>query len=151
MVICVTNRTLCKDDFLKRVESICQAGPKFIILREKDLDRKEYTQLAAQCLAICKTYGIQLVLHTHIQSALDLGVTAIHLPLPILKQESKRLNAFTMIGTSVHAVEEVALAQNRRSYLPNGLQSGFKTSRHLFLSKGTKRITYSRLSHWRHT
>ena len=83
MVICVTNRTLCKDDFLKRVESICQAGPKFIILREKDLDRKEYTQLAAQCLAICKTYGIQLVLHTHIQSALDLGVTAIHLPLPI--------------------------------------------------------------------
>ena len=112
MVICVTNRTLCKDDFLKRVESICQAGPKFIILREKDLDRKEYTQLAAQCLAICKTYGIQLVLHTHIQSALDLGVTAIHLPLPILKQESKRLNAFTMIGTSVHAVEEVALAQN---------------------------------------
>ena len=112
MVICVTNRTLCKDDFLKRIESICKAGPKFIILREKDLDRKEYTQLAAQCLAICKTYGIQLVLHTHIQSALDLGVTAIHLPLPILKQESKRLNAFTMIGTSVHAVEEVALAQN---------------------------------------
>ena len=42
MVICVTNRTLCKDNFLKRVESICQAGPKFIILREKDLDRKEY-------------------------------------------------------------------------------------------------------------
>ena len=110
MVICVTNRTLCKDNFLKRVESICQAGPKFIILREKDLDRKEYTQLAAQCLAICKTYGIQLVLHTHIQSALDLGVTAIHLPLSILKQESKYLNAFTMIGTSVHAVEEVAKA-----------------------------------------
>lgn len=50
MVICVTNRTLCKDNFLKRIESICKAGPKFILLREKDLDRKEYTQLAAQCL-----------------------------------------------------------------------------------------------------
>ena len=80
MVICVTNRALCKDDFLKRIESICKAGPKFIILREKDLDKKEYTQLAAQCLAICKAYEIQLILHTHIQSALDLGVTAIHLP-----------------------------------------------------------------------
>ncbi len=40
MVICVTNRTLCKDNFLKRVESICQAGPKFIILREKRFRQK---------------------------------------------------------------------------------------------------------------
>lgn len=111
MVICVTNRTLCKEDFLKRMTSICKAGPKFIILREKDLDRKDYTQLAAQCLAICKTYGVQLVLHTHIQAALELGITAIHLPLPILKQESKQLDAFTMIGTSIHDVKEVALAQ----------------------------------------
>ncbi len=28
MVICVTNRALCKDNFLKRIESICKAGPK---------------------------------------------------------------------------------------------------------------------------
>lgn len=111
MVICVTNRTLCKEDFLKRITSICKAGPKFIILREKNLDLKDYTQLAAQCLAICKTYDIQLVLHTYIQAALELGVKAIHLPLPILKQKSNQLDAFTIIGTSVHAVEEVALAQ----------------------------------------
>ena len=35
----------------------------------------------SETYGICKTYGIQLVLHTHIQSALDLGV-----PLPLITE-----------------------------------------------------------------
>ena len=63
-----------------------------------------------------------------------------------------------MIGTSVHAVEEVALAQNLgATYLIAGhifqtdCKADLKPRGISFYQKGTKRITYSRLSHWRHT
>ena len=36
-VLCVTNRQLCREDFLTRLERIAAAKPAGIILREKDL------------------------------------------------------------------------------------------------------------------
>lgn len=111
MVICVTNRALCKENFLLRFTAICKAKPKFIILREKDLDQTAYHTLAKQCLAICNTYGINLVLHTHISTARALGVYAIHLPLHILQREYTNIQDFTTIGTSIHTINEVTLAE----------------------------------------
>lgn len=111
MVICVTNRNLCKENFFTRFTEICKAKPKLIILREKDLDTPAYQDLAEKYLSICNSYHVQLVLHTHIDIARTLGVTAIHLPLHILEQEHQNLQGFTSIGTSIHAVKEVALAE----------------------------------------
>ena len=42
-VICITNRHLCSPSgrsFLEQLEKIAQAGPRQIILREKDLDEE---------------------------------------------------------------------------------------------------------------
>ena len=43
-VICVTNRGLFKSqsDFLRRLEKIAAAGPKAIVLREKDMEPADY-------------------------------------------------------------------------------------------------------------
>lgn len=111
MVICVTNSALCKEDFLTRITSICKAGPKFIILREKTLNKSAYRTLAEQCMDICNTHGVKLVLHTHTDTALALGVTAIHLPLAILRQNRQKLKNFTTVGTSVHSIQEAVLAE----------------------------------------
>ncbi len=142
MVICVTNKALCRDDFLQRITAICKAGPKCILLREKELRLSEYTQLAAQCLAICKAHSIPLVLHTHIPAALELGITAIHLPLPALQQAKAQLGAFSVIGTSVHAVKEVALAEKcGATYLiaghifPTACKAGLKPRGTAFFKK----------------
>ena len=43
-ILCVTNRALCKEDFLQRVEKIAANHPKGIILREKDLSEEEYKE-----------------------------------------------------------------------------------------------------------
>ena len=41
--ICVTNRTLCRDDFLTRIDHIAKKGvADAILLREKDLTEREY-------------------------------------------------------------------------------------------------------------
>ena len=55
-LICVTNRKLCKTDFLAQIRKIALAHPKAILLREKDLPEREYRDLAVQVMAICQTH-----------------------------------------------------------------------------------------------
>ena len=40
--MCITNRHLCRGDFLEQVKRIANAKPDGIILREKDLQKEEY-------------------------------------------------------------------------------------------------------------
>ena len=51
MVIAVTNRKLCRDDFVSRVRSIMDAEPYVAVLREKDLTDYEYLKLAEEIIA----------------------------------------------------------------------------------------------------
>ncbi len=106
-IICVTNRKLCKEDFLTRIESIAAMHPKAVILREKDLTEAEYTQLAEKVMEICRRYGTQCILHTFINAAVKLGCDSIHLPLPVLRETSEADKArFRVIGCSCHSAEE---------------------------------------------
>lgn len=41
-ILCVTKRSLCKEDFLVRIEKIAKTEAAGIILREKDLSKEEY-------------------------------------------------------------------------------------------------------------
>ena len=45
-LLCVTQRSLCPDDFLERVRRLAQAKPQAILLREKDLGEAEPEALA---------------------------------------------------------------------------------------------------------
>ena len=47
-VLCVTNRHLAAGDFLKQIEKAAAARVDGIILREKDMEEKEYQRLAEQ-------------------------------------------------------------------------------------------------------
>ena len=112
-VLCVTNRLLCKEDFLSRIEAIAGAQPTGIILREKDLSAREYKALAEAVLGICKEYGTPCILHSFVDIAAELGVTALHLPLSVLRElpPSKR-SGFTTLGASCHSAEEAREAQS---------------------------------------
>lgn len=111
-IICVTNRSLCGEDFLPRIEKIAKARPRAIILREKDLSEADYERLAAEVLAICERYGTPCVLHSFTGIARRLGAASIHLPLPILRRtDSSELSAFKTIGASCHSVEDAVEAE----------------------------------------
>lgn len=56
-ILCVTNRSLCREDFLTRLERIAAAGPAGVILREKDLPPEDYRALAERALALCRARG----------------------------------------------------------------------------------------------
>ena len=109
-IIAVTNRHLCKRPFLEQIKSICRLTPRALVLREKDLEIEEYERLARQVLPICESYDVPCILHLFSETAEKLHMDKIHLPLWNLQEEG-RSNAFTVVGTSVHSVQEAKMAE----------------------------------------
>lgn len=111
-LLCVTNRALCRDDFLKRVDSIAACAPKGIILREKDLRQEAYRALAEQVMVICQAHNVPCILHSFVQAALALHAEAFHAPLNALRSMSKtEREHFTILGASCHSAEEAQEAE----------------------------------------
>lgn len=106
-LLCLTDRTLCREPFLDRVAAIAAARPAALILREKDLPEDQYQALAAQVMSLCRQAGVPCILHTFVGAAWALGARAIHLPLPVLRTlSSGESAAFPVLGASCHSVEE---------------------------------------------
>ena len=111
-ILCVTNRILCKEDFLQRVEKIAANKPKGIILREKDLSEEEYKKLAENVLQICEEHHVPCILHYFVDAAMELGAENIHLPLYVLREmDEKKKETFKQIGASCHSVEAAQEAE----------------------------------------
>jgi len=111
-ILCVTNRKLCREDFLTRIRRIAQCRVAGILLREKDMEPTEYMALAAAVMEICELYGVKCILHSFADVAVALRAEALHLPLALLRELSPKEKApFTILGASCHSVEEALEAQ----------------------------------------
>ena len=116
MVICITNRALCPNDFLKQLALIAEGKPDAVILREKELDNTEYFHLAEQCMKILEPFSVPLSIHARPEIARAIGASHVHLPFLQL-QPQKDLQ----VSCSVHSVEEARLAeQHGANYLIAG-------------------------------
>lgn len=113
----MTNRHLCEEDFLTRVERLAEGKYyQAILLREKDLPENEYERLAKEVLAICQKRGKKCILHSFPMVALHLKHPYIHLPLPLWEslgdEERNRLQRHMIeIGTSIHSMEQLRQAE----------------------------------------
>ena len=111
-IICVTNRSLCEGNFLKRIEDVASCGVKAMILREKDLSAEEYRNLAEKFVGICRKHKVEAVLHTFVEVAIELGVPAIHLSLEAFRKlDEGKKKTFKKIGVSCHSVEDALEAE----------------------------------------
>ncbi len=123
--ICITNRHLVKGDFYSQIEMVLKKKPDSIILREKDLDEKEYAELAKKISAMCDKNGTELILHNFYNVAIELGIRKIHLPLFVFEdmaEEDKK--RFDKTGVSCHSVEEARKAES--------LGASYITAGHIF-------------------
>ncbi len=111
-IICVTNRLLCYENFESRIEKIAQAGPRAIVLREKDLSADEYRILAQRIIKICHRYDVPCILHYFWNIAAELSCRSVHLPLPQLRTlSSSQREKFSLIGCSCHCESDAYEAQ----------------------------------------
>lgn len=112
-LICITNRKLCKNDFLTQIELIAKAKPTAIILREKDLSEDEYEKIAKSVIEICEKYETKCILHNFYDVAIKLDCKNIHLPLFVLENMPKeKREFFDVLGASCHSKEDAVLAKN---------------------------------------
>lgn len=111
-ILCITNRKLCREPFLTRLERIAAAHPAGIILREKDLPEPEYRALAQDVLALCRAYRVPCVLHAYPETALALEADGLHLPLPVLRTLTlEQQAAIPALGASCHSSDDAMEAQ----------------------------------------
>lgn len=109
VIIAVTNRKLCRDDFVKRVRSIMDAKPYVAVLREKDLTDYEYQKLAEEIIDGNDKYSHIISLNRpHIAAAL--GVVNVHLTISDISKNG-RPSGFERVGVSVHSAEEALTAE----------------------------------------
>ena len=131
-VLAITNRRLCKNNFLDQIKNICLLNDKIrerkfdyksydnlsninsisIVLREKDLNEKDYKSLALKVMKICREYQTDCILHTYYKTALELDCSKIHLPLHVINDNPKIINDFHTVGASIHSIEEAIIADN---------------------------------------
>lgn len=109
-LLCVTNRKLCEDDFLERLECIAHAGADALILREKDLTEREYEALAEKVLPLDRF--VPVILHNFWESAIRLGAARIHLSFPdFCRMSEGEREQFSVVGVSCHSFEEAVFAE----------------------------------------
>lgn len=101
----VTNRHLCEEAFLVRIERLLDAGIDRLILREKDMTADAYLRLAEQVMKIACRYDTECVMHSFKEVARSIGCPRIHLPLAKLDAVEEKAN-WQSVGVSVHSVRE---------------------------------------------
>lgn len=106
-IFCVTNRKLCKENFIERIRKIAKSKPAGIILREKDLPETEYKIIAEKVIEICKAENVECIIHNFVNTALELDCNSLHLPLPVLCGLSDDIKKrFKNLGASCHSFED---------------------------------------------
>lgn len=101
-LICVSQKSVCAEDFFVRVEKIFQQQPFAFILREKELSREEYKALALKLLPIAKKYPTPLFLNGDFELACDLGL-GVQLSFQTYRELTK---SPVSVGISIHSAEE---------------------------------------------
>ena len=112
MIVFLTSRNLCKDDFLSRIEKLCISKPDILILREKDMDFDSYLFLARSVKDICKKYEVNFYINSKIDVAKKLNIKNIQLGFDDFFKYKKSLEEFENIIVSVHSFDEVKALQN---------------------------------------
>ena len=126
-LIAVTDAASCPRSLVEQVERIaeCAYKPQQLLLRAKELTPEDYAKLAREVLPLCQSYGIELIIHTHWQIALELGIQRVHLPLPKLSQLPVEARRSLVISSSVHNVAEAqrALAEGAQALVAGHIYS----------------------------
>ena len=115
MLIAVTNRKLCREDFLRRIEKIAQGRPDAVILREKDLSLPEYLELFQKCENICRAYNVPVVANLYIEATEISFNRCIQLSFSQFIELQDTLTNMKEIGVSIHHVKEAVKLKGSRA------------------------------------
>lgn len=104
----VTDRGLCKGDFLETINQAVKGGVTIVQLREKDCSTRDFIELAKQVKEILKPYNVPLIINDRIDVAMAIDAEGVHLGQSDMPHLIARelLGSHKIIGISVENLEE---------------------------------------------
>ena len=98
-----------------QVEECLQGGATFLQLREKTLDEAAFYDEAVELKALCKQYGVPLVINDNVDIAVKMDADGVHVGQSDMKAGNVRsaVGDEMILGVSVHNVEEALEAEKQ--------------------------------------
>ena len=98
-----------------QLEKCAALHPYAMILREKDMNRQDYRELARRIQIMCRKASVKMFVHSDISAAEYAGCGNVHLSIPVLQDLSDvwrdaLTTNFKEISVSCHSMEDVELA-----------------------------------------
>ncbi len=97
----------------EQVEAALKGGATCVQLREKELDGAAFLEEAKVLAALCRRYGVPLIINDNVEVALASGADGVHVGQDDLTVEQVRRLAGDrlIVGVSAHSVEQALAAQ----------------------------------------
>ena len=97
----------------EQVEAALKGGATCVQLREKELDGAAFLEEARTLAALCRQYGVPLIINDNVEVALASGADGVHVGQDDLTVEQVRRLAGDrlIVGVSAHSVEQALAAQ----------------------------------------
>ena len=97
----------------EQVEAALKGGATCVQLREKELDGAAFLEEAKVLAALCRRYGVPLIINDNVEVALASGADGVHVGQDDLTMEQVRRLAGDrlIVGVSAHTVEQALAAQ----------------------------------------
>lgn len=109
----ITDRRLVGDDPAAAVEAAIQGGATLVQLREKGITTREWLQVGEAVLAVCRRYGVPLIINDRVDVALALGADGVHVgpdDMPVALAR-RLMGPDKLVGASAGTPEEARQAE----------------------------------------
>lgn len=114
LLYAITDRgILDKKVFFEKIKEALQGGVTILQLREKELDEDSFTDEAIEVKALCRKYGVPLIINDNVDVALKSGADGVHVgieDMPIDEIRRKAPDSF-IIGATCKTVEQAQSAE----------------------------------------
>lgn len=116
----------------QQVEEALRGGVTMVQLREKELQGEALEQEAREILAICRQYGVPLLINDDVMLAKKIGADGVHVGQDDMSAAKARelLGEDAVIGVTARTVEQAVAAQKAGAdYLGSGAVFGTSTKK----------------------
>jgi thiamine-phosphate pyrophosphorylase len=109
-LLVITDRHQARHSLETIVEAIGQAGGRWLLLRDKDMEGTARRALAARLGGIARRHGMHLSVSRDVDLAAELGASVHLQTAAAVAAARQRLGGAALIGVSTHGLAEVAAA-----------------------------------------
>lgn len=114
LLYAVTDRAwIGKQTLLGQIEDALKGGVTILQLREKGLDEDSFVKEAIQVKALCRRYGVPLIINDNLEVALRSGADGVHVGIedaPVAEIRQRTGKDF-LIGATAKTVTQAVLAE----------------------------------------